>query len=136
SQLEPGQVSRPFLIPGGVALIRLIERTPAHPAASNASAVLIYLKSLRGEERMEQVMSVLRQHAQAQFDTTNIRWTAALFQKSGRPRVSEADTGRVLARSSARRVTVGQFISEYLSRPMVLRQDVTTTDLLRRVLDD
>ena len=134
--LEVGETSPPFATIGGVALVRMLGRRPAKQIASNSQVVQNYLYSMRTEDRTEQVMTQLREHEGVVYEMANVRWLSEQFQRSGRPRIPVADTGRVLAKGPNLRFSVRSFTNDYFHRAAILRPDVSTPDMLRRAVDD
>jgi hypothetical protein len=102
--------------------------------------------------RVEELRSILRVRAGVSYDSAGIAWAASLFAKvrpvknrpdgtpvldiSGRlPRLTAADTSRVLARSKEGPFTMGRLLSVYRTLSPIQRPEMHTFESIRSFVD-
>jgi parvulin-like peptidyl-prolyl isomerase len=153
-ELRNGQLSEVFLGRDGFQLVRLLGRKPnPMPPYERVRMILVnQLAPLKISQRVEELRVILRERAGVTYDSAGIAWAAARFATalpvrsrpdgtpvldlSGPlPRVTVADTGRVLARWKEGSFTMGRFLSVYRTLPPIQRPEVHTFESLRSFLD-
>ncbi len=153
--LKDGQISHVYMDKDGFQVLRLLGRrpNPMPPYERMHSILADQLTPLKINQRVEQMRGVLRERTGLAYDSTNIAWAADLFAKtaalkkrpadgeptldlsSSIPRVTPADTGRVLARWKAGQFTLRRFLSVYRGVSPVRRPEVQTFESFRSFLD-
>jgi len=107
-------------------------------------------QELRNQEiakRAEQVSARYRKEIKMTIDSSNVAWVAKQFphQVGGTanqvvidvsvPKIPAADTARILATSSAGRVTVGRLLEYYRALPDLQRPSLDTPETVRQTID-
>lgn len=161
-ELADGQLSEVFMDNNGFQLLRLLGRKPNPQGPyERMRAVLAYqIAPLLISQRVEQIRVILRERAGLVHDSTNIEWAADLFAKTAAkaaaktaamsrqvdnepvldlsgtlPRITVADTGRVLARWKGGQFTMGSFLPVYRSISPIRRPEVSTFESLRSFIE-
>jgi hypothetical protein len=151
--LEPGQISLPHRVGGGVEIVWVTARRPKDPPQFTR-----YPRILRKEiretlksQRMARIQARLGQQVGLIHNEANIEWAAKSFPTppplmdstgvmqlrriTNLPRFAPEDTGRVLCRWSGGQLSLAGFMREYTQTNSFLRTPVNTPDLLRSMAD-
>lgn len=145
--LNPGAVSDVILDPEGYRVFRSVERRPARstiPASFSRTVALEDLKALKRGPYVRKFNESIRRFAGVVYDTANIEWAADRFKQAYAakppspagtldmteimPEFGPADTGRVLARTKTRSISVGDFVYGYSTIPVLYRDKISSLE--------
>lgn len=152
-ELKPGSFSEPLLAPEGYRLFQCVERRPSQGTSKKVShmALMSDLRQARTRPYSARFYERVRRESNVVYDTTTLLLVAAKFREHletavrpsqptidlspNLPDFAPADTGRVMARTKSRNITVGQFLDELRSVPGVLRPQFASLEPLIHSLD-
>jgi hypothetical protein len=146
-RLEPGAYSEVFLVSEGYRLYQALERRPAKRFIPKSFSKIVALEDLRALHRAPHVQrfnDAIRRFGGVVYDTANIEWTASRFREAYAMRAPESaasfdltevmptfapsDTGRILARTRNRAISLGRFVYGYTTIPSLYREDISTVE--------
>ena len=150
--LEPGAISKVLEDSEGYRIFQCLGRRAVSRSPTQFARVLLMrdLRQTRMRPLVLRFYDKVRALAGVTYDTTNIRWVTARFKEAydarpvrapGTLDLSDdtpefgADTGRVLARTRDRKITLGRFLDDYRTIPTYSRPQLASVESFIHAFD-